>query len=772
MPGVEPNNGYVGMNEFPRGVLLAAKAALLASIAPCIFAMPASAQSFDCAKAGTAIERAICANPALIAQDNALAGLYARLQFALRDDAPQLDALRQGQRRWIAERNKACTDSDAAKLSACLLESYRGRFKNLAAANVAPSAVAAAPAPVAPAPVTPVVSPVAPVPVVAAPPAAAVPAIPPVPVNAVARARFEQNALPANSDGESLLRVDVPGRYSLRSQSPSGIGIQLVDMIAGPGESAGVPGVRDGRIDVLLDRGTYKVRTTTAKNASGTANLSVLGFRELATDMPRLADDSMATTSLDDLTQRSWRFRVDRSGPIALEAVGRALKDLRLWRDGTDLADIVSDIALIEPQPGHAMTRVRLEGEIEAGDYIITAYGGAPSVWSDGNASLPLHVRAGLPRYLATGAAQGAIGVFGSVRFTVAPGADSFRLALDKPAAARLDVTRGKAQANAIIEKNSRDVFAIATLAAEKSLPAIVEISGREGQAFDLRALRASLNADSSARGAQLAIVDVAGEGGDEARATAVLVRVDSSRDARKGRILESDAVKIEPAGGWRSTFNLRGDTGIIFQTLAAGPIAIRAQGPALRASISTISGGAPPRADGRMPAVANLDAGFYMLRIEPVNGASGILDLTIGAPGLVPPLSPRAPQRTAIGFGVQNFPSNSLNTLITGYGPAMLVGARFVALPVDLSNGAVPLVQFAASDVVQRPVPAPTPAPRVTPPPANKPLPQQGAKPAPNVQAAPRCKTASARTCTRCCFAAAYATAACRSDARCTCAD
>ena len=182
----------------------------------------------------------------------------------------------------------------------------------------------------------------------------------------------------------------------------------------------------------------------------------------------------------------------------------------------------------------------------------------------------------------------------------------------------------------------------------------------------------------------------------------------------------------------------LRGETAIIFQTLAAGPIAIRAQGPAVRATISTISGSAPPRADGRMPAVSNLDPGFYRLRIEPLGDASGILDLTIARRGLCRTVAAICATH-GHGLWCAEFPANTLHTLITGYGPAMLVGARFVSLPVDLSNGAVPLVQFAASDGVQSLAPAP--APRMTPPPANKPLPQPGAKPAANVQGAPAAK-------------------------------
>jgi hypothetical protein len=47
-------------------------------------------------------------------------------------------------------------------------------------------------------------------------------------------------------------------RYSIRAKV-SGARIELVDMIAGPLDSSGAPGLRDGRIDALLDKGVYKL---------------------------------------------------------------------------------------------------------------------------------------------------------------------------------------------------------------------------------------------------------------------------------------------------------------------------------------------------------------------------------------------------------------------------------------------------------------------------------------------------------------------------------
>jgi len=86
----------------PAGLAAALFAALFAPAA-------ARAASFDCARAASAIEKRICADPRLSHDDEAVAAAYRRalatapLPFALRDD----------QRRWIADiRDRATNDAD------------------------------------------------------------------------------------------------------------------------------------------------------------------------------------------------------------------------------------------------------------------------------------------------------------------------------------------------------------------------------------------------------------------------------------------------------------------------------------------------------------------------------------------------------------------------------------------------------------------------------------------------------------------------------------
>ena len=149
--------------------------------------------------------------------------------------------------------------------------------------------------------------------------------------------------MPAAGEGQALLTVEVPGRFSIRAQSKTGVALQLVDMISGPGERAGDPGSRDGRLDVLLDKGVYKIRTFGAEKAPGTAKLTVSPFREAATSIPRLGNGFEG--GLGDLEQRSFALVVGKGGRVAVEAAGRSLGDLRLWRDGAELANLTPEFA-------------------------------------------------------------------------------------------------------------------------------------------------------------------------------------------------------------------------------------------------------------------------------------------------------------------------------------------------------------------------------------------------------------------------------------------
>jgi uncharacterized protein len=91
------------------------------------FVSPAFAQSgpsFDCSKASTLVERAICGNPELAGADREMAAIYARLAKALPE--PGKHHLIGEQAQWLANRDKACT-GDGEDIAHCLKRRYLTR---------------------------------------------------------------------------------------------------------------------------------------------------------------------------------------------------------------------------------------------------------------------------------------------------------------------------------------------------------------------------------------------------------------------------------------------------------------------------------------------------------------------------------------------------------------------------------------------------------------------------------------------------------------------
>lgn len=86
---------------------------------------------FDCAKAATRIERAICSDPELASEDRDLAQLYQAAQTSAWGKGPSNQP--QVQREWIANRN-GCSGPKVENLKSCLMMSYHQRNGDLAVA--------------------------------------------------------------------------------------------------------------------------------------------------------------------------------------------------------------------------------------------------------------------------------------------------------------------------------------------------------------------------------------------------------------------------------------------------------------------------------------------------------------------------------------------------------------------------------------------------------------------------------------------------------------
>ena len=650
---------------------------------------PASGQSFDCAKASSATETAICVSEALRAADERLARTFGSAISAA--DADTAARLRSEQRIWLAERN-GCA-SQGSTINDCLVRTYRSRIAALAGTATTPTV------------------------------AAALPAGPPPGV-----ATLTRGSVPAVGESSTFLKVDVPGRFSIRASSKTGVALQLVDMIAGPGQIAGDAGSKDGRLDLLLDKGVYKLRTFGAPIADGDVNLTIAPFAATGPADTTLLRGGEKSSVLADGQQTSFWVFVGRNGKLFVDAAGRSLGDLRAWRNGTDLSELMPASASVEPVAGQSLLRLRLEGLVESGLYLVTAYGGEPLAWSNGSATQPLHISVGAPADLPGGGTSATVGPSGTLRFSVPSSANVARIELPDIAPVRMDVVRdGKSIGSATIEKASRETSAAATFAAGDGT--VVEVTGRAGQRVSLRTLSFAASARTDAVGPHVATVDVAGDGGDDAPATALLARFD--RSLGKGQVVASTSLRVAPGQAWRRKFNLRGPTTLLVEIAGSGPVAARTTGPGVRVLLEPLLGTNAPRADGRRPRQWDVEAGFYTLKLDPIAGAVGVLDLTFGQPDLtVEPTSP-APHRDTIDFGLLTFERGTSHQIFVNTAPGLLTAPHMRALPANLAAGALVIPQTAKSAAT--PTVAPSPAPTIAPVPP--PRPRSDRPPLPAVQ-------------------------------------
>lgn len=92
------------------------------------FVPPSTGPSFDCRRAGSAVETAICGDKNLAARDLALNALYDEVRQGS-DTVAARTQLRDLQRNWVKERDLDCTD--AGRMAACLTAKYDAQRKRL-----------------------------------------------------------------------------------------------------------------------------------------------------------------------------------------------------------------------------------------------------------------------------------------------------------------------------------------------------------------------------------------------------------------------------------------------------------------------------------------------------------------------------------------------------------------------------------------------------------------------------------------------------------------
>jgi hypothetical protein len=287
--------------------------------------------------------------------------------------------------------------------------------------------------------------------------------------------------LPATGDQKTLLTVDRFGRYSLRVENAQGSSVELVDRMAGSLGKAGEAGSESGRLDLFLDRGQYQVRVESAEKGTGKVKVTARSFleRRAGAAVPRLLETRLVQESLDDLEQVSYWLEIPSRRGVRLEAAGRNLADLRLWRDGSWLEGVQPQCKAIQPVVGQPLLRCRLAAELEPGLYLVTAYGGVAQPWAAGSDDHPLYLRWGEPKLPDSGRRRYVVSPFGEDHFRLPDNVNFFRVEL--PEARPVTLSTGWLRASSYYEQAMSATSGAVT---KESVPPAVEVrtGGKPGE--------------------------------------------------------------------------------------------------------------------------------------------------------------------------------------------------------------------------------------------------------------------------------------------------
>ncbi|MGK5094722.1 hypothetical protein WDW89_22260 [Deltaproteobacteria bacterium TL4] len=303
---------------------------------------------------------------------------------------------------------------------------------------------------------------------------------------------LDETLFMAKGLNETLLRVASPGQYRLQTKSDQGTQLTLVDRMVGPTHVSGVMGQSDARLDVLLDEGVYKVRLQSHQEGVGQVELSVFTFKETQAkkqipDFPVLEWPSTYAGKLEDLQQKSFWFHLENRDVIRWEAMGRNLKNCRLWLDGNWLIAEQATSSSYEPIEGQPMTYLEFNQQINPGLYLLTCYGGEALPWTEQTDRHLFFVRTGVSSLGDSGRQTWTISPFGRDVFRLPKETNFFQLIREDKKETTLSTgtwteygTRHKEENPCKITKESRDPWCVIQSASgyEKQ---VVSIRGEPG---------------------------------------------------------------------------------------------------------------------------------------------------------------------------------------------------------------------------------------------------------------------------------------------------
>ncbi|MGC8916555.1 MAG: hypothetical protein ACP5NF_06205 [Thermoanaerobaculum sp.] len=455
--------------------------------------------------------------------------------------------------------------------------------------------------------------------------------------------------VPAGGQAVSLLTVPQFGRVSVAVRSPSGARVRVVDRMAGVVGEAGKEGEEDGRVDLFLERGSYRVEVLTPEFASGKVELSATEFRELASwPLPVLEEGELATSTLGDHEQRSFWLYVPeaaaagagpgassppRAQPVPIQVAGRALAEVRLWQGGVVLVE--APVTQAQGQwEGEPLRVLRLAPHLPPGWHLLTAYGGPPLPWSRKRDESPLFLEVGIPELAPYLRHRESTGPFGCAFFRVPGDQQALRWELPEPRDAQMYVSLFNPQnpfatesLAASMSKDTRDPVTQVRLPGLAESPAAVAVCAPQPQEFVLQTLARdppSLSGESQA----WAAVFPAGHEKDTPPATALLV----SRS--KEEVVASRAITVDTKTRWERSFNLMRPVTLVLHVVEDVSLRVTVTGAEGAVQVESLYSRERPVREKRWPATLSLPRGFFALTLTP--SRPGLATVQLAAEGFL----------------------------------------------------------------------------------------------------------------------------------------
>lgn len=512
-------------------------------------------------------------------------------------------------------------------------------------------------------------------------------------------ANLSKAELSARGRKESILSIAKFGRYTVIVRSDQGTGLQLIDRMAGPGEIAGVAGEKDGRMDLFLEKGKYKIVTFGHERASGSALLEVHSFLEKnAPQPPALIEFKLNEGVLKDFEQRSYWLEIKERKQVVLEAAGRSLADLRLWANGKWLLDAAPAISTVQPKAGQPLRVCRLTADLEPGLYLLSAYGGVALPWADDSGLSPFYLRYGIPELGSVTRSRFTVSPFGTDRFLAPGSATYFRLELPEAHDADLQVgwfdptlpfnNTGPRQ---VITKNSSPPVAELSMSGNKNSKHIITITAEAGAAYVYQHFESNYRYSFQGTGDYWISSIHSGHPQDSIDATAILT---AGPDSYKTRPLLAQTIELDQKTGYARQANLLDVLTLFLKINATGRYQILAQGVEARFLVEPFFTHLPQNYAAPHPQPSgftwDLDAGYYVLTVQPEK--KGIMDLVIRPASWTTPKELHKETSNSAVQAAVRFPRVSLDrdswyTLHLNLQPEVRTGLVLRSLPLDLRD-------------------------------------------------------------------------------------